>query len=542
MPGYNNASPLEAKFRQSWLKSELAYLRARVALRALAPYFGKFDPDQPRLPAGQPGGGQWTDGDGGGSETPNGPGLSQELFSDPTGTSPFQAFANTYAANGALAAQLVLNRDGTATTTEWDTAGAETWAVRQKWAASDTTIITTTELNRDGTGQIKFGQGAEGNVVLASSDGLLALVPPALVPEEAVVLKPIADEAIAPITNNAVRVLSAGGATAGGAFILGMTAFSTEANPPFEVPLSDDVRLIAREEQQPPVVQERVDRGIPGTGWFSKWKTLPDVAVTPGPAHTFVIDAGALREAIGPKKFEALGNPGGLGVSLSMQAAPVAPGDVPRDSIFAGHTGSTMLYAPQGTVVDWTAHYAQGQPGQQTLLELHTPTIRGLSWSSGDDKPMIGQLHVEDVKNYCPRFEAVYQAALAIDARVRAANPGLSPKDLGSAIHREIAKEVKSWPGIDVAFYSEQGFFGGSPVDGPFLPKGSVRTDVLDDAGPTTVCIYDPKTGDADMRPADMIRYWREALAFKPGATQIYVLPMKTKRPTWQQRKNLEHW
>jgi hypothetical protein len=47
-------------------------------------------------------------------------------------------------------------------------------------------------------------------------------------------------------------------------------------------------------------------------------------------------------------------------VALAMQAAPVAPRDVPLGSIFEG--AGAGLYSPQGTVVDWTATYAEAAP------------------------------------------------------------------------------------------------------------------------------------------------------------------------------------
>lgn len=50
------------------LKSDIAWLRCLLAFRrfALAAIKANFSPGQLRIPAGQPGGGQWTDGDGGG--------------------------------------------------------------------------------------------------------------------------------------------------------------------------------------------------------------------------------------------------------------------------------------------------------------------------------------------------------------------------------------------------------------------------------------------------------------------------------------------
>ena len=161
---------------------------------------------------------------------------------------------------------------------------------------------------------------------------------------------------------------------------------------------------------------------------------------------------------------------------------------------------------------------------------MREPGIRGLAWTSGDDKPMIGPLDMSAVDRACPRFSDVHQVAVEAAARVRAANPGLSPRDLGTAIHREIAKEVRGWPEIGIGIWSEQGVLQGVEKGGSILPKGSSRIDVLEDAGRGTVCVYDPKTGDSDMTSTQMLRYWQEAIRFRPGTIRVFVIPLLTKR------------
>jgi hypothetical protein len=161
---------------------------------------------------------------------------------------------------------------------------------------------------------------------------------------------------------------------------------------------------------------------------------------------------------------------------------------------------------------------------------LQAPTMRGLSWSSGDERPLIGRLDIATVDQSCPRFSDVHQTAIEADAMIRAANPDLSPRELGTLIHQEIRNEVRSWPEFKVGVWSEQGFFEGIRNDNAILPRGASRIDILEDSGRNTVCIYDPKTGDTDMRPKQMIQYWQEALAFRPNATRIFVIPIYTKR------------
>jgi predicted double-glycine peptidase len=142
---------------------------------------------------------------------------------------------------------------------------------------------------------------------------------------------------------------------------------------------------------------------------------------------------------------------------------------------------------------------------------------------------MIGPLDIGKVDANCPRFSDVHQVAVEADMRVRAANPGLPARGLGTLIHQEIADEVRKWPEIRVAIWSEQGVFQGFHEDHSVLPRGAVRFDVLEDAGRGTVCVYDPKTGDSSMRSTQMLRYWQEAQLFRPGTTQVFVIPLYTK-------------
>lgn len=62
------------------------------------------------------------------------------------------------------------------------------------------------------------------------------------------------------------------------------------------------------------------------------------------------------------------------------------------------------------------------------------------------------------------------------------------------------------------------------------LPRGAVRFDVLEDAGRGTVCVYDPKTGAAEMSRSQMLRYWQEARLFRTGTTRVFVIPLYTRR------------
>jgi hypothetical protein len=182
------------------LRYEVAFLRLLVTARSCLHRL-KFNPGQPRKPAGQFGGGRWTrpnEGSGG---------LSQQTFGDPSGSAPWDVFTNTYTGDGDLAAQLVANDDGTITTTEWDTADVETWDVRQTLMAEDQSVITTATLNKDGSADIFFGRGADGRIVLTANDGQLDLTTADFVQDGAVAFQPSEGDLLQPLTGNAARII-----------------------------------------------------------------------------------------------------------------------------------------------------------------------------------------------------------------------------------------------------------------------------------------------------------------------------------------------
>jgi hypothetical protein len=190
-----------------------------------------------------------------------------------------------------------------------------------------------------------------------------------------------------------------------------VTALSSPAGGDSYQPLSDDVRLTFHDNGAPPVVESRdgsspLDMITGGT-----WKPHSGVDVKPGPEGTLLIDGEQLKNAIGDTRFNALGSLEGRGVSVALQPSPVAPADVPSSAIFAENARPDSLYAPQGSVIDWSAAHAHAGKGETPILELQPPTMRGLSWSAGDEKPLIGRLDIANVDQSCPRFSDVHQTA-----------------------------------------------------------------------------------------------------------------------------------
>ncbi|MDC7784082.1 hypothetical protein PQJ75_05495 [Rhodoplanes sp. TEM] len=158
--------------RAEWLriKSNLAFRRVQLALveHIAAEQKAGFNPDQPRVPAGHPDGGQWTSGgrDDGSrpedGESSNGSGRSAlQVVRDDTGQQPWESHVDLYREDGSLAAQAVFNRDGSAIRSEFaSTRDGSPWDERHTVIAADGTETTfqtsgATQSILDGTGQVE---------------------------------------------------------------------------------------------------------------------------------------------------------------------------------------------------------------------------------------------------------------------------------------------------------------------------------------------------------------------------------------------------
>jgi hypothetical protein len=78
-----------------------------------------YDPSQPRVPAGQSTGGQWTDTDG-----PNIGAERRKVVRDTTGEEAWSFFHNEYRRDGSLAEQVIFNRDRSRIISEYNADGA----------------------------------------------------------------------------------------------------------------------------------------------------------------------------------------------------------------------------------------------------------------------------------------------------------------------------------------------------------------------------------------------------------------------------------
>jgi hypothetical protein len=159
------------------IQDEALLLRRDIAARKLRQR--KFNPDQPRVPAGNGDGGQWTSGggSGGGSGLALGLGLgfgeglglgetvSDGLFVDPTGEASWSSFSEGWSEDGSIFERDIVNRDGSTIQSEYAAAREAGFDERQtvRLASGETTSFETT----DRVQTIRYG-GADGEVISRS--------------------------------------------------------------------------------------------------------------------------------------------------------------------------------------------------------------------------------------------------------------------------------------------------------------------------------------------------------------------------------------
>lgn len=127
------------RLRRSLIRIQDEALLLRRDIRAGKFNQRKFNPDQPRVPAGGTGGGQWTSGGGGGGGSGLGFGaglgggfgmglgegsgfgesMDEGLFVDPTGEASWSSFREGWSADGSVFKRDIVNRDGSTIQSEY---------------------------------------------------------------------------------------------------------------------------------------------------------------------------------------------------------------------------------------------------------------------------------------------------------------------------------------------------------------------------------------------------------------------------------------
>jgi hypothetical protein len=117
----------------------------------------------------------------------------------------------------------------------------------------------------------------------------------------------------------------------------------------------------------------------------------------------------------------------------------------------------------------------------------------------------------------------VQALADSVAAEVRASDDFRTAQDFGNKVHARIAENVNGRK--DPNFVAETSYDPATGVDQNSGAKGSLRLDLLKRTQLSTVCVYDHKTGNADLRPTraiDIISAVRKR--FGPGYRYIMIM------------------
>jgi hypothetical protein len=235
------------------------------------PHGGRYDPNQPRAPAGHDDGGQWTNKPGGSPSSPR-----RDVTVDHSGKESWGSFANAYRPDGSLAEQRVFNRDGSRFVSEFNEPGSgEDWDERHTVVLTDGSKVTF-----ETTGNIQRIYDGDGRLISASvwtKDGPQPL-------SDQIAFAPAAGVAIAP---ELVAGLTPAAIAAGAALFAWLArsnrrgiviAFSRDESDPGKKPRTMWLGKLTDEELKKacpryPDVQAFTDKAAAGARlWRSDWR------------------------------------------------------------------------------------------------------------------------------------------------------------------------------------------------------------------------------------------------------------------------------
>jgi hypothetical protein len=125
----------------------------------------------------------------------------------------------------------------------------------------------------------------------------------------------------------------------------------------------------------------------------------------------------------------------------------------------------------------------------------------------------------DTVEQACPRLGEVQSRLDDAISRVSAAGATLSPSQFGTAVHADLAKQINNLN--DPKFVAERSFLKeglGRPWYGR---SGTVRVDVFEEVDPSTVCVYDIKTGEQTFLPGRAIEIAKAVKNKYPSSSRI---------------------
>ena len=119
--------------------------------------------------------------------------------------------------------------------------------------------------------------------------------------------------------------------------------------------------------------------------------------------------------------------------------------------------------------------------------------------SAKEQAVWVGELTKDKLALACPRYPEVEDRLdTAVAAVNNAGGAGMSATQYGTAVHQNLQQQIKNLG--DENFRAEVSYI--KSIEGKYGAPGSVRIDVLEKVNDGLVCVYDIKTGQAELSPA----------------------------------------
>ncbi|MCJ2036088.1 hypothetical protein [Methylobacterium sp. J-068] len=148
--------------------------------------------------------------------------------------------------------------------------------------------------------------------------------------------------------------------------------------------------------------------------------------------------------------------------------------------------------------------------------------------ASSSEAIWVGEVERPDLDLACPRHGEVQSLLDRTMASVTSSGIYLTPQAVGTRVHALMAEDVNARE--DPTFVAEISY-GRSTIGTAYHGQiDSIRLDILENTEPSTVCIYDPKTGKTGMKPRTAIDYAAAAMRNFPHAKRFILLEVRPSR------------
>lgn len=141
----------------------------------------------------------------------------------------------------------------------------------------------------------------------------------------------------------------------------------------------------------------------------------------------------------------------------------------------------------------------------------------------------VGEVDQPELDEACPRNREVQSLLDETMAKVKNSGLYFTPQAIGKRVHKLMAEDINSQHDPD--FVAEISYDNSTGEPGYYSKKNTVRLDVLDHTPKnSTVCVYDPKTGEKGIEPRKAVDYVTAVQRNFPDATRFILMEMRPPR------------